>query len=152
MGAWLLVKGLIGGVPAWAWKYIAIGIAFLAVYGYADRKATYRERAACEAAAQRAQVAANAQDAQAERDLRINAEKTVSQLSTQKATDEKIIEDLKVKLAGQPLNAPCYYPDVAPTGRVRSQPAGKGAGNPTNSRPAGLSPARTGPLDIRPQR
>jgi flagellar biosynthesis/type III secretory pathway M-ring protein FliF/YscJ len=111
------------------WKWIAIGIAFGAVYVVADRKATYRERAACEAAAQRAQRAADAQDAKAERELRLKAEATVGELSTQKVNDDAILEHLKVQLAKRPLSAPCYYPDVAPTGRVRSRPASKGAGN-----------------------
>lgn len=123
------VRGFIGMVPPVAWKYIAIAVAFVAVYGYADRKATYRERAACEAAAQRAQKAADAQDAKAERELRVQAEATVENLAAQRTADNALIEDLKVKLAGRPLSAPCYYPDVAPTGRVRAPSPAKGARN-----------------------
>lgn len=111
-------------VPAWAWKWIAIGVAILALCVVVDRKATYRERAACEAAAQRAQRAADAQDVKAEKELRLKAESTVNDLSTQKVADDAILEHLKVQLAKRPLSAPCYYPDVAPTGRVRARPAG----------------------------
>lgn len=127
--AWLLIKGLIGGVSPLMWKYIAIAMAFGAVFVYADRKATYRERAACEAAAQRAQVAADAQDAKAERELRQKAEGTVQELEAQKVEGNAIIEHLKVELAKRPLSAPCYYPDVAPTGRVRAPASGKGTRN-----------------------
>lgn len=114
--------GFIGVVPAWAWKWIAILMAFGAVYVVADRKATYRERASCEAAAKRAQVAADAQDAKAERELRMKAETTVGQLTDQKVADDAILEHLKVQLAKRPLSAPCYYPDTAPAGRVRARP------------------------------
>lgn len=120
LAIWALAKGAFAMVPAWMWKWIAIGLAFLAVYGYADRKATYRERAACEAAAQRAQKAADAQDVKAERELREKAEAIANDLSAQRTADNAILEDLKVRLAGRPLSAPCYYPDVAPTGRVRA--------------------------------
>ncbi len=129
MAAWLLIKGFVGGIPPVMWKYIAIAMAFGAVFVYADRKATYRERAACEAAAQRAQEAANSQDAKAERELRQQAEATVENLSAQRTADDAIIEHLKVELAKRPLSAPCYYPDVAPTGRVRAPAAGKGTRN-----------------------
>lgn len=111
------------------WKIIAVVVAFGSVYVYADRKATYRERAACEAAAQRAQKAADAQDAKAERELRKKSEEVVEKLTTQKVEDDAILEHLKVQLAKRPLSAPCYYPDVAPTGRVRAPAARKGAGN-----------------------
>ena len=133
MGSILAVFGLARGavslVPPWAWKVLAILLAFGSVYLYADRKATYRERAACEAAAQRAQKAADAQDVKAAIEGKQQAETVVGQLTDQKKVDNAIIEDLKVKLASAPLNAPCYYPDVAPTGRVRARPAGKGAGH-----------------------
>ena len=129
LAAWGAIKAATMLVPPAMWKYIAIGLAFVAVYGYADRKATYRERAACEAAAQRAQKAADAQDVKAEREQREKAEATLGQLTTQKVADDAILEDLKVRLAARPLSAPCYYPDVAPTGRVRSPAAGKGARN-----------------------
>lgn len=133
LGVWAAIKGATTATSALmsptVWKIVAIVVAFVAVYGYADRKATYRERAACEAAAQRAQKAADAQDAKAERELRIKAEAVVEQLSTQKVADDAILEDLKVKLAARPLSAPCYYPDVAPTGRVRSPVPGKGTRN-----------------------
>ncbi len=123
---WAAVKLFVGGISPTTWKYIALAVAFVAVFTYADRKATYRERAACEAAAQRAQKAADAQDAQAERELKEKALKTVDALTTQKVSDDAILEDLKVKLAARPLSAPCYYPDVAPTGRVRAPVPGKG--------------------------
>lgn len=129
MAAWLLIRGFVGAVPPTMWKYIAIAMAFGAVFVYADRKATYRERAACEAAAQRAQVAADAQDAKAERELRQKAEGTVEELTAQRTEGNAIIEHLKVELAKRPLSAPCYYPDVAPTGRVRAPAAGKGTRN-----------------------
>lgn len=129
MAVWLIVRGFLGGISPTMWKYIAIAMAFGAVFIYADRKATYRERAACEAAAKRAQVAADAQDAKAERELREKVEATVETLSAQRTADDAIIEHLKVELAKRPLSAPCYYPDVTPTGRVRAPASGKGARN-----------------------
>lgn len=129
LAIWGMAKGAAAMISPTMWKYIAIAMAFGAVFVYADRKATYRERAACEAAAQRAQKAADAQDAKAERELREKAEATIGQLSTQKVADDAILENLKVELAKRPLSAPCYYPDVAPTGRVRAPAAGKGARN-----------------------
>lgn len=129
MAVWLLVKGFVGGISPTMWKYIAIAMAFGAVFIYADRKATYRERAACEAAAKRAQVAADAQDTKAGREQLEKAKATVETLSAKKVEDDAIIEHLKVELAKRPLSAPCYYPDVAPTGRVRPPATGKGARN-----------------------
>jgi len=118
-------------VPTWVWKFAAIIVAILSIYLYGYTKGKQVERVKCEAAARAAQKAADAQDVKAAIEQRDQAQDVVAQLSTQKVTDAKLIEDLKIKLAGQPLNAPCYYPDVAPTGRVRNVPAKspKGAGN-----------------------
>lgn len=108
-------------VPSWAWKYAGIALALVALYGVADRKATYRERAKCEAAAQAAQAAANKQDQKANTEVQLNEKQTIAQLQEQKRKDDVALQDLQVRLAGRPLSAPCYYPDATPTGRVRNR-------------------------------
>ena len=130
MPIWL-IPTFLKVIPAWAWKFIAVIVAILSIYLYGYTKGKQVERVRCETAARAAQKAADAQDVKAAVEQRDQATSIAAQLQDQKAKDDLTIEHLKTTLAGKPLNAPCYYPDVAPTGRVRNVPAKspKGAGN-----------------------
>ena len=56
----------LAAVPSWVWKWVGVGVAIIAAVVYVDRKATYRERAKCEAAAREAERKAGVQDQKAE--------------------------------------------------------------------------------------
>lgn len=125
----LPVMAVIGRVPSFLWKYLAvalaIGVVFL--YGYNKGKGVERER--CEAAAKIAQTAADTQDAQAARDGLAQEKQVNEALTQQKKVDDERIANLEKELSKprpKGASAPCVYdkstadPDDAPR-RVRNK-------------------------------
>lgn len=124
----LWIIGFFKAIPAWLWKYIAIAAAILFIFFYGEQRGKRIARAQCEAAAQRAQKAANDQDLQAEREGREQDVQITDELVRQKKVDDDIIENLRKELARRPAGAACIYdksnadPDSGNSGSVREQP------------------------------
>ena len=82
---------LLAAVPSWVWKWVGIGVAILAAFLYVDRKATYRERAKCEAAAREAERKAGVQDQKAEVLTKKDETDVNARLLTQDEADRQIL-------------------------------------------------------------
>ena len=88
-----------------------IGLAIMAAVVTIDRRATYRERAKCDAAAIRAERDAMAQDLKAERDAREREKATILTLEQQKEKDDADLRKLADDLAKRPVVARCNLDD-----------------------------------------
>lgn len=101
-------------VPTWVWKMVAVLAILMSVFLYGYTKGKGVERARCEAAAQRAQEAANTQDREADRQVQEQDQQTVTVLTQQKAKDDEVIRQLEAKLAAaakkkDAAGNPCVY-------------------------------------------
>lgn len=119
---WLLIAGLYKGTPNWLKIAFLLLVAAVAIYGAGYIRGGSNARAACETQAQRAIVAAGAQDMQANNDIRGSELETIDVLKKQKAIDDAKIVDLKNQLRN-PSPTPCVYDehnsDAAPARRMR---------------------------------
>lgn len=109
MLSWLAIPMFLKVIPSWAWKFIAIIVAILAIYLYGYSKGKQVELARCETAARAAQKAADAQDLQAEREGRAQDQQITETLTNQKKVDDAKIEELKKQLANRKSTAACLY-------------------------------------------
>lgn len=78
-------------IPSWLYKWIGIGLAVVAIFVYVDRKATYRERAKCEAAAREAERKAGVQDQKADTLTRKDETDVSGKLLTQDEADRQTL-------------------------------------------------------------
>lgn len=93
-------------------RYAMIGVAAVAIFFAGDIRGKRVARAECEAQAQRAQQAADAQDLQAEREGRKQDLEITEALTQQNKVDNATIEALKTQLAKRiPAGKtdPCLY-------------------------------------------
>ena len=106
LGKILLVASLVGGA-----------------YAYVDRKATFRERARCQAAVIQSKLdAANADKAAAER-AEEEARRAAQELEGEKKNAEAENEALRKKIAALPLAEQCIIPDRSVRKPGTSKPA-----------------------------
>lgn len=95
-------------------RYAMIGIALLAAVAFIDRRATYRERAKCQAAAIQSKLDAANADLKAERDARARDKIDNAELAIEKQRTENENEILKAEIAKLPLAEQCIItPDRA---------------------------------------
>lgn len=104
-----MIRTGVSMVPPVLWKYIIIAVAVLAVFLYGNARGKRIARAECEAAAQRAQKAADKQDTQAEREVSAQNAKVTEELTNQKKVDDAIIANLNRELARRPAGSKCEY-------------------------------------------
>lgn len=109
MFAWLVVPAFLKAIPAWAWKFIAVLVAILAIYLYGYTKGKHVAEVRCETAARAAQKAADAQDLQAEREGRAQDLEITEALTNQKKVDDARIKALEKDLANRKPGAACLY-------------------------------------------
>ena len=86
-------------IPSWLYKWIAVGVAIIAVGVYVDRKATYRERAKCEAAAREAERKAGVQDKKAEELTKKDETDVNAKLLTQDEADRRALAAVDAAIA-----------------------------------------------------
>lgn len=89
------------------YRLIIIGMAILSAVVFIDRRATYRERAKCDAAAMRAERDAALQDLSAEKIARAAEKATIENLEKQKETDDEARQSLEAELAKRPAADRC---------------------------------------------
>lgn len=89
----------LAAVPSWVWKWVGVGVAIIAAVVYVDRKATYRERAKCEAAAREAERKAGVQDQKAEALTKKDETDVNSKLLTQDEADRRTLEAVDATIA-----------------------------------------------------
>jgi hypothetical protein len=82
-------------VPAWAWKWLGIAAIAFCLFTAGDIRGTRIANEKCEAAAKRAQKAADAQDLQAEKEGRQQDLQVTNSLIEQKKVDDATIAKLK---------------------------------------------------------
>lgn len=118
--------GFFNAIPDWLKKLIATLLIGLAVFTAGDIRGKRVARAECEAAAKRAQVAADKQDLQAEREGRAQDLEITNALTQQKKVDDDTIANLQKQLAAQP-GSKCVYdkstadPDAEPRSMRKSR-------------------------------
>ena len=160
MGALLALRGFIAFIPAFIWKWLAIaaigGVLFLA----GDIRGRRIEKAICAEAAHQADLAADAQDDAAGKEVTTQNDEVQNQLLKQKEKDDAIIAELQRRLdekpeqpaAGKPVHAPvlapCVYDksnadpdDQPPAQRLRLPDPRPRAGNKKAPRPASVPAA-----------
>ena len=153
LGIPAVASKIISIVPTFVWKWLAVLLIALCIFFYGQIKGKQQEHAKCEAAAVRAQTAANDQDLQAEKEGRAQDLEVTNSLIQQKKVDDAAIETLKAQLAKRPTGAKgCFYdksnadPDAQPdAGGVRDdggRPAKSGASNKKYPRSPVLPAAR----------
>ena len=128
MPAFLLpVLAFYSSIPDWLKKFLATIIVLGAVFIAGDIRGARVARAQCEEQARRAQVAADKQDLEAEREGRAQDLEITNALTLQKKVDDETIAKLKDQIAKRPASAQCSYdkstadPDDQPR-RVRKLP------------------------------
>lgn len=102
--------GLFKLVPSFVWKWVGLIAVLGAVFGYGFTKGTIREHQKCEAAAHAAQVAADQQDLQAEKEGRAQDLDITNALVEQKKVDDENIKKLEESLASKPAPVPGAKP------------------------------------------
>jgi hypothetical protein len=145
------ILAIFAAIPAWVWKWGAIAIAVVSIYGYGDLRGRRIEHDKAVAEAQAAQKAADAQDLQAEKDGRAQDLEITNNLVNQKKVDDDAISKLKSDLAAKPPAA-CLYdqrsadPPEPSARRVRPRPVPNNARASNTNAPAasGVPAARTG--------
>lgn len=119
---WLWVVAAYKWTPSWVKKALAVGAILISVFYAGDIRGRRIEHAKCEAAAARAQAAADAQDSQAGKDLAAQDMYVTEELKRQKQADDATIANLKARLRNQSA-APCVYDehnsDPYPARRMR---------------------------------
>lgn len=90
---------LLAAVPSWLWKWVGIGVAIVAAIIYVDRKATYRERAKCEALAREADRKAGVQDQKAEVLTKKDETDVNARLLTQDEADRRTLAAVDAAIA-----------------------------------------------------
>lgn len=88
-------------------KYALVAVAVLAAVAFIDRKATYRERAKCQAAAIQAKLDAANADLRAEREARERDKVDAAELEKEKSKTDAENDALKVEIAKLPLAEQC---------------------------------------------
>lgn len=106
------------GIAAWAFsptgRVVLIGLAVLAAIVFIDRRATFRERARCDAAIIQSKLDAANADLKAERDAREQDKKISDDLAAEKATAEARTDELQKRIDKLPLGDRCIVgPDNA---------------------------------------
>ena len=98
-------------------KVIMVAIALLGAVAFIDRRATYRERARCNAEKIQSQLDAKNADLEIARQAEAEAKRAAEALATEKQTAETQNEELKRQVAKLPVSQQCILPDR--TKRVR---------------------------------
>lgn len=98
-------------------KYVLIGLAVLSAYAYVDRKATYRERARCNAEKIQSQLDARNADLAIARKSEEAARAALQELNAEKTQAEAENADLKAQIDKLPVSEQCLLPNR--TRRVR---------------------------------
>jgi hypothetical protein len=104
MMAGLIAKALSFIMP---YKLIAIGLAILSVVVFIDRRATYKERSKCDAAALRAELAATKRDLNIQRDVADLVRKQAAVIEQEKSDLDKKVIEYEMELAKRPSAAGC---------------------------------------------
>ena len=104
MIAGLVAKALSFIMP---YKMIAIGLAILSVIVFIDRRATYKERSKCDAAALRSELAAARRDLNIQRDVADLARQQAAAIELEKTELDKKVSDYEADLAKRPVAAGC---------------------------------------------
>lgn len=94
-----------------AGRIVMIALALMSAVAFIDRRATYRERARCDAAAMRAERDAALQDLRAEKEAREREKQTITLLEQQKGTDDEARQNLEAELAKRTPAARCELSD-----------------------------------------
>lgn len=92
-------------------KYVLIGVAVLSSIAYIDRKATYRERARCQAAVLQSKLDAQNADLAAARQAEEAARRAAEELGEEKRNAEAETEALRKRIAELPVSEQCIIPD-----------------------------------------
>lgn len=106
-----MISGIIAAIFSPIGRIALIALALLAAVGVIDRRATYRERAKCDAAAMRAERDAALQDLRAEKEAREREKQTITILEQQKGTDDEARQSLEAELAKRTPAARCELSD-----------------------------------------
>jgi len=126
-------------------KWAGIGLIGAMLFFAGDIRGRRIQHAKCEAAAAKAQQAANQQDANARQEVAKQSEDTINALRGQKEEADGKLAQLELQLRGLPLDAPCLYGagGKPASSRVRNdEKSGAGTSNPGPARPAGVPAAR----------
>lgn len=119
---WLWVAAAYRATPGWLKTSLAVGALLAVVFFAGDMRGRRIEHAKCEAAAARAQAAADAQDRHAAKELDEHDAQVVEELKLQKKADDAKINDLETRLRRQSTTS-CVYDksnsDPDPARRVR---------------------------------
>lgn len=102
-----MITGILTFILSPLGRYAMIGVALFAVVAFIDRRATYRERAKCQAAAIQSKLDAANADLKAERDARALDKKNVAELAREKQETDAENETLKAEIAKLPLAEQC---------------------------------------------
>jgi hypothetical protein len=105
LGLWLGLRGIIAFIPAFIWKWLAIGLIAVVIFYAGDVRGRRIEHAKNQAAIEAAQAAANRQDQQAQTDVNTQDAEVTKQLMEQKKVDDAAIEDLQRRLAAAKQDA-----------------------------------------------
>lgn len=105
LGLWLGLRGFIAFIPAFIWKWLAIGLIAVVIFYAGDVRGRRIEHAKNQAAIEAAQAAAARQDQQAQTDVNTQDAEVTKQLMEQKKVDDAAIEDLQRRLAGAKQDA-----------------------------------------------
>lgn len=129
------ILGFYNAIPDWLKKLIATLLIGFAIFIAGDIRGSRIARAECEAAAKRAQVAADKQDLQAEKEGRAQDLEITNALTQQKKVDDDRIAKLQKQLSAQPGSGCVYDKSTAdPDAGVGAEPR-RMRKSPWSSRP-----------------
>lgn len=94
-------------------KAALIGLGLVAAVVFIDRRATFRERARCNAAAIQSQLDATRRDLQATKAAYENAQKHTEELEKEKAASDAELQKVKDDVAKLPADKRCTFGDRA---------------------------------------
>lgn len=100
---WLAVTGFFGMIPDWLKKVLAVLIVLAIVFVAGNVRGKRIAREECEAAARRAQTAADSQDKQAGREIQQQDDQVTTFLTQQKKDDDAKIAKLEAQVRGKCL-------------------------------------------------
>lgn len=92
-------------------KVLLIGLALVSAVAYIDRRATYRERARCEARIVQSKIDATNADVEIARKAAAEAQKQAQELEAEKQVMEEENDELRKKIARLPVDKQCILPD-----------------------------------------
>lgn len=92
-------------------KALLVGLALVAFVGYIDRKATYRERAKCEAAKIQSKLDATNADLAIAKKAEQDAKVALEELSKERSVMEAQNNELAERIKKMPVADQCIIPD-----------------------------------------